>query len=131
MIVFARGDRRWGNINGRVSEKVFDVSFVGDYMTKNEYSVEVPTQKKQTHSEILACACGLLNSPHTISSDLGIAESAPDPGRVSMPEGRASPFPKSRKDRHKYIFGRTCGGLDSATGDCTGSPGQNIRELSG
>jgi hypothetical protein len=71
-----------------------------------------------------------LNSPQTISSDLGIAESAPEPGRFSMPEERSSPFPKSRKDRHKYIF-RTCDGLDSATADCTGSPGQNTRELSG
>jgi hypothetical protein len=46
MIVFARGDRRWGNINARVSEKVFDINFVGDYMANNEYSVEVPTQRK-------------------------------------------------------------------------------------
>ena len=66
-----------------------------------------------------------------ISSDLGIAESAPEPGRLSMREERSSPFPKSRKDRHKYILGRSCGGLDSATADCTGSPGQNVRELSG
>jgi hypothetical protein len=46
MIVFARGDRWWGNINARVSEKVFDVSLLDDYMTKNEYSAEVPTQRK-------------------------------------------------------------------------------------
>jgi hypothetical protein len=100
-------------------------------MTENEYSAEVPNREKQTHSEILACGCGLLNSPQTISSDLGIAESPPELGRFSMPEVRSSPFPKSRKDTHKYIFGRICGGLDSATADCTGSPGQNIRELSG
>jgi hypothetical protein len=30
MIVFARGDRWWGNINARVSEKVFDINFVHD-----------------------------------------------------------------------------------------------------
>lgn len=46
MIVFARGDRWWGNINVRVSEKGFDVNFVDDYMTESEYSAEVPTQRK-------------------------------------------------------------------------------------
>src|SRR5258708_393536 len=88
-------------------------------------------REKQTHSEILACGCDLLNSPKTISSDFGVAESDPEPRRFSMPKERSSPFPKSRKDRHKYIFGRTCCGLDSAMVDCRGSPGQNMRELSG
>ena len=46
IIVFARGDRWWGNINVRVSGKVFDMSFVDDYMTENEYFAEVPTQRK-------------------------------------------------------------------------------------
>lgn len=46
MIVFARGDRWWGNINVRVSEKDFDVSFVGVYMMGSEYCAEVPTQRK-------------------------------------------------------------------------------------
>ena len=88
-------------------------------------------KEKLTHSEILACGCVLLKRPKTISSDFGIAESTPEPRRFSTPEERSSHFPKSRKDRHKYIFGTTCAGLGSATVGCRGSPGQNIRELSG
>jgi hypothetical protein len=117
-------------MNVRVSENGFDPSFVDVYITENEYSAEEPTQKKQTHSEILACGCDLLKRPKTISSDLGIEESAPEERRFSAP-GPSSHFPKSRKDRHKYIFGRTCAELGSAPVDCRGSPGQNIRELSG
>src|SRR6266567_1426151 len=113
------------------SHKKSSMSALSMTMTENEYSAEVSNRVKQTHSEIPACGGGLLNSPQTISSDLGIAESVPEPGRFSLLEVRSSPFPKSRKDRHKYIFGKTCGGLDSATADCTGSPGQKIRELSG
>ena len=46
MIVFARGDRWWGKINVKVSEKVFDISLVGDYIKENEYSAKVSTQRK-------------------------------------------------------------------------------------
>lgn len=88
-------------------------------------------KEKLTHSEILASGCVLLKRPYTISSDLGIAESAPEARRFSTPEGRSSHFPKSRKDRHMYIFDTTCAELGSATVGCRGSPGQNMRELSG
>jgi hypothetical protein len=46
MIVFVRGDRWWGDINVRVSEKVFDISFADDYITENKYSAGVRTQGK-------------------------------------------------------------------------------------
>jgi len=46
MIVFAPGDRWWGNTNVRVSGKDFDVTFVDDYITENEYFAEVPAQRK-------------------------------------------------------------------------------------
>jgi hypothetical protein len=85
-------------------------------------------KEKQTHSEILGCECGLLQRPNTVSSDFGIA---PEQGRFSTPEERSSHLPKSRKDRHKYIFDRTCAEPGSATVGCGGSPGQNVRELSG
>jgi hypothetical protein len=46
MIVFARDDRWWGKINVKVSGKVFDVSFVEDYIRVDEHSAKVLTQRK-------------------------------------------------------------------------------------
>jgi hypothetical protein len=88
-------------------------------------------EEKRTQSEMLAWGCTLLKRPKTISSDLGIVESAPGPRRFSVPEAWSSYLPRSRSDRHKYIFGVRGTELDSAAVDCGGSPGKNAIELSG
>jgi hypothetical protein len=80
---------------------------------------------------MLAWGCCLLHRPKTISSDLGVVESAPEPMRFSIPDARSSPFPRSRSDKHKYIFGIGGTGFDSGKTCCSGSPGQNMKELSG
>ena len=85
---------------------------------------------KRTQSEMLEWGCTLLKRPKTISSDLGIVESAPEERRFSIPEAWSSHLPRSKNDRHKYIF-KMGTELDSATVDCGGSPGQNMMELSG